>query len=351
MAMRKCPSCGQRYNGKRCKNCFYEPFGEVTTSFDLHQDMELPQQEAAPSRPRVPARPGTTRTRRKSRGGGVKWVAIVWSLLMVTGVLGSVVSYIFEAVEDVGSNFLQATPESVPLPADGYVLYEDADVLILADWDGVSPIAEDVPIYVENFTGKDLVVCTDGAAINGCMTNDVFFYCDAYQNSVCRATLWVDEQTLEELGIKEIESLRLAIDIMEEDSYDILVEDYITGWGGDTQHTLDTTGVFLYEADGVTVLYQGWEVDEYGDTRLRFYVANNTESALELSSDEIFIDGQQTGAYLWQKFFPGTKAVIWGNLYDFELEQSAEAAVELYLTPDGNWENEVETGLITFGLD
>ena len=313
----------------------------------------MPKREVTQTRHRPAApRPGyPARTRKQSREGKAvfKLLGTIWAvILLLTGVL----PVLFEAFEDVGSSFVEVTPE-IPMLAEGYVLYEDADILVKADWDGVSPVTGDVTIFVQNFTGKDLVVCTDGVAVNGCMVDDVFFYCDAYPNSVSMATLWVDMETLEDMGIGSIEGIQMAIDIMEEDSYDMMVEDCITGWGGEFRQDLYTDGTVIYDQDGVTVLYQGWEIDEYGDTRLRFYVDNSTETILDLSSSELLIDNQGTSTYLWQRFFPETKAVVYGNLYDFALPDDANGLVELelYLTPDGDWEREVESGTLSFHLD
>ena len=355
MAYRKCPSCGQSYNGKRCGNCLYEPFGEVQTSYDLHREVEAPRREETPlRRTSVPRTQSRTQTRRKAPGGLMKRIAIIWGVVAVIIVVTSFLSAFFSMMDGVGSSFvsIQAEPE-IPMLAEGYVLYEDADILVKADWDGVSPVTGAVTIFVQNFTGKDLVVCTDGVAVNGCMVDDVFFYCDAYPNSVSMATLWVDMETLEDMGIGSIEGIQMAIDIMEEDSYDMMVEDCITGWGGEFRQDLYTGGTVIYDQDGVTVIYQGWEIDEYGDTRLQFYVDNSTETILDLSSSELLIDNQGTSTYLWQRFFPETKAVVYGNLYDFALPDDANCLVELelYLTPDGDWEREVESGALSFHLD
>lgn len=351
MAYRKCPSCGSGYNGKRCKNCLYEPFGEVRTSYDLHREEAVPKREV-PRREvprRSPAYP--TQNRRKSGDGKsvFKLLGTIWAvILLLTGVL----PVLFEAFADVGSSFVEATPEPVPLPKDGIVIYEDADILVLADWDGSSPIDDDVLIFVQNFTGKDLTVCTDGVAVNGCMTNDVFFYCDAYRNSVSMATLWVDMEILGEMGIKEVQSLQMAIDVMDVDTYENLVDNAMVSLGEDHVQELSHSGTVLYDQDGFQLIYQGWDEDAYGEPRLRFYARNDTQSAVELSSDSLLIDGEDTGCYLWQKFFPETQSVIYGNLYDFDLTGTDSGLVELnlYLYPEGGWTQE-SVGILNFHLN
>ena len=354
MAYRKCPSCGQAYNGKRCGNCYYEPFGEVRTSFDLHREEEFPKREV-PRRevPRPRAASSYPARNRKGSGDGksvFKLLGTIWAvMLVVTGVL----PMLFEAFDNVGSSYQSVTvaPEPLPLPNSGVVLYEDADVLVLADWDG-TPIDSDIPIFVQNFTGKDLTVCTDGVAGNGCMTDDVFFYCDAYRNSVSMATLWVDMDILGEMGIQEVQSVQMAMDVMDVDTYENLVDNAMVSLGEDHVQELSNSGTIVYDQDGFQLIYQGWDENAYGEPRLRFYARNDTQSAIELSGDGLLIDGEDTGCYLWQKFFPETQGVIYGYLYDFDLTGIDNGLVELnlYLYPEGGWTEE-SVGILNFQLN
>lgn len=346
MASRRCPSCGERYNGKRCKNCLYEPFGEVRTSYDLHQEEILvPREIPQPDRSR-PAR----KQKRSSSAGKVllKRLGTFWVVFML---LTGAVPALVEIVGDLAAeSFMEATPEPIPLPADGIVIYEDADIQVIADWDGESPIDGDISIFVENFSNEDRIVCTDGVSINGCMIDDVFFYCDAYRNSVSMATLWLDMEVLQELGFKEVRYLQMAIDVMDED-YNLLMDDAIYDTGGVYVHELDEDGLLLYEEEGFRLIYQGWRSSD-GDSILHFYGENTTDSTLELSGNELLIDGKETGYWIWQKLLPGAKRVFYVYLQDFVIpDGDVSAEVELFLTPDGDWSREILLGSISFPLN
>lgn len=356
MAYRKCPSCGQRYNGKRCKHCYYEPYGEVRTSFDLHREEETPKREASwqqvpqPQRRAAPVRPAfPTRTRKQSETGKtiLKRLGTIWAVILL---LTGLVPTLLEAFWDVGSSFVEATPETIPMPNSGVVLYEDADILVLADWDG-TPIDSDIPIFVQNFTGEDLTVCTDGVAVNGCMVEDVFFYCDAYRDSVSRATLWVDMETLGERGIKEGQYIQMTIDVTDED-YNVLVDDAPVTLGSEYTQELSDSGMIIYDQDGFRLVYKGMYEDQFGDPLLVFYGENATEHWMELSSNELWIDGEETGCWLWQKFLPGTRGIFYGYIHDdLVLPDNALCEVELFLTPDRDWEQEIDLGVLNFPLD
>lgn len=350
MAIRRCPSCGHSYNGKRCKNCLYEPFGEVISSFELHP-RQSPSQQASPSIPHR-QRSSPSREQKKHSAGKLilKRIGIYWLvLILITSFLPAVLNFVTDlsfSSEEVWA----PQPETVPLPQEGIVLYEDADILVLADWDGVTPIDQDIPIYVQNFTGKNLVVCTNGAAVNGCMAPEVFFYCEAYRNSVSRATLWIDPAILEDLGIQQIRHIQMAIDVADED-YNLLTEGAFVAVGDGYQQEMDTSGEVLFDQDGFRLIFQGWETDIYGHTTMYFYGENNTDMPLELSGTELLIDGKETGWWLWQNFFPGTRSILSARLIDFEIGSgSAVAEMDLFLTPNADLTQERYLGTFVFPL-
>ena len=353
MSSRRCPSCGHSYNGKRCRNCLYEPFGEITTSFELHSPEKALRREASadrqsPVRPTFPARSRKKNTAAKQI---LKRIGIFWIAL-------SLISGIFQALPDIVADLGGAyeevwapQPEPLPLPESGLVLYEDADILVIADWDGITPMNGDIPIYVRNFTGDDLIVSTDGVAINGCMLQDVFFYCDAYRNSVSRADLWIDMALLEQTGIEKAQYLQLSIDVMDED-YNILVDNALAAVGNVYTQELDASGEVLYDRDGFRLVFQGLETFSSNDSILYFYAENQTDHFMALTANELLISGKETGCWLWQNFLPGTKGVFYCHLTDFVMEDgNAPAEVELFLTPDGDWEQEIYIGIVNFPLN
>ena len=347
MAQGRCPSCGHSYNGKRCRNCLYEPFGDTRPSFALHQETpERPpvRQQESPVRPGFPNRPRKQQT--EAGKTILKGLGTLWAVMLL---LSGFVPILFEAFDGVGASFIEATPEPVPLPADGTVLYEDADIQVIADWDG-TPIDSDIPIFVQNFTSKELTVCTDGVAVNGCMAEDVFFYCDAYPNSVTMADLWVDMDLLGEMGIKEGQYIQMTIDVMDE-AYNSLVENAPAELGTPYTQDLSISGTILYDQDGFQLIYKGMDRDQFGDPRLVFYAENQTEQFLELSGNELRIDGESTGCWLWQNFLPGTKGIFYGRIHDFSIpDDNALAEVELFLNPAGDWNVAAEMGILNFHL-
>lgn len=351
MATRKCPSCGQRYNGKRCGNCLYEPFGnEIRTSFDLHREPDAPRPRSAPAR-------RNTMPRTQPSGAGKK-LGLIFGISFVIIFLSVTMGVLIAAFESIGASYEEvwAEPEPIDMPADGLVLYEDEELLVLADCDGSSPIAGDIPIFVENRGDREVVVCTNGVAVNGCMVDDVFFYCEAAPGATSMGTLWIDMETLREMGIVTILKIQMLMDIYDADSYDSIVSacplEITTDWDGPHVQAMDDSGDIFYSQEGLTLIYQGWEVDEYGDYRLRFYAENGTGRYLELSSSELLFDGQESGHYLWQSFFPDTRAVIYVNLYGLDtLEETELVEFSIYTVLDGDWNTQTESETLTLILN
>ncbi len=83
--MKRCPCCGAPYNGKRCRECYYEPFTEeIAHGLHTHEGEPLiiEQPEDRPVRRSVPTRQKECRQysgRRKKTSP--KWL---WPILIVT---------------------------------------------------------------------------------------------------------------------------------------------------------------------------------------------------------------------------------------------------------------------------
>ena len=345
MAQRRCPGCGAPYNGKKCRDCLYTPFTAAEYRTHYEEIRPAPVRQAIPVKSR--RRPARTRKRRLGCFG------IIAAVIFLNVVLG-ILSAAFDAISHTLAEEPWIQPEPVAMPEDALVLYEDQELLVALDWDGTGTIAEDLRVYVQNTGDTDMVVCTDGVAINGCMTGGAFFYCEAAAEAVSMGTLWLDEYELENLGIREAANMEMYIDIYASRDYEMVADDYHAAFsavhGDGVIQELDASGRVVYDQDGILLVFQGWATDTEGDTLLRFYAENNTGSFLELFSSELLVDGQGTGNYLWQNFFPGTRAVVDVWLYDEKISGSAESLqFDLGITLDKGWDT--VTDLLTIPLN
>jgi len=212
MAKRRCPGCGARYDGKRCPECYYMPFDAPEIPKPHRWENRAAPQ---PRKMKEPEYRGEHRrkTGPKSPAGLLVFLAVLLILPSILGILASVTERV---VSDIA--YVRAEPETLPVPEDGLLLYDDGEVRVTLGWDG-GAITGDIPVFLENNSQTDIVACTNGVAINGIMTDSVFFYLDARKGTTSMSQLWIDPVLLEQQGIGDIVQVELLPEVMEEDSY------------------------------------------------------------------------------------------------------------------------------------
>lgn len=339
---RRCPGCGKVHSRKTCPHCLYTPFqeeeylpsshrkwGEVTSDpppRDPRRVSTIPQwQKQSAPRPRTVRPAGTGyETRRRSRSAKPAKAVVI--ALLVLMLLPWILGVAFAVVEEVVSDITYAVPEPAPehlqLPEDGVVLCDEQGFTLVADWPG-GPIDGDVRIVARNDSGKDLTACTNGVAINGCMYDDAFFYCEAPEGGMAETWFWIDmEDLFKTTGIKTIETITFRTEVYDSREYREYLPAMTTtlcpSGSADFRQPLNRDGQLLFDRDGVCLVYQdAWETDN-NTWIFRFYAENNTDKLLNLYSDEVYIDGEETGHFFGQLLLPQTAAVMDLELYDPE---------------------------------
>lgn len=234
------------------------------------------------------------------------------------------------------------------MPENGTVLYNSSGLLIKADWEDGSPIDGNIRLIVQNDTAQDLSINSTAVAVNGCMQDNVFFYCDAPHHALAEGTLWIDSEELAEQRICPVKNIRGLWDIYDTDTYEAVLLDQSfslsTDGGENYIQSLDGSGTLLLDQEGIRLVYQGYEADEYGGFRFRFYAENTTGETLLLSSDEVSLDGEVTDLYLWQTFLPDSKGYCFLEVYDLSelgissLDQAQTLEFSLEISNYLTWE-------------
>ena len=312
MAKTTCPGCGLRHDKKRCPQCYFEPFDaeEVPKVRHTHIPARRPPQ---PSRA-VPLG-GYRSPRSRKRTGHFSALRAVCAVILV---VISMTSVLFVAMEDALSDFSLAVRETepIPLPESGTTLYDSDGIRVILGWDG-GEITGDIPVFLENNSSRDVYACTEGVSVNGCMVDDVFFYCEAKENTTAMSQLWIDTAYLKTLGIHTVQDITLQLSIVDGKDYIQLnaPEDYHTfGPGGSGEAPL-VSGQLLYQSEALTLVYQGAGKDAYGEWQLRFYLQNHSSEVLDVSTSELYINDEETAQYLYQQLFPNTWAVLDREIY------------------------------------
>lgn len=334
MAVYKCPSCGARYNGKRCRSCLYEHFTEEIAHGNHVHEGEPLVIDAPVRKPIRRKNPfgcdDTTRKQSKSRFG------------VLLAILLALMGPVLDIAEDLISDNFSAVAEPEPVmavPEDAMVLYADEAFRVLAQWkNGQEYTEEGIRIWVENHTDRDLTVCIRDTIVNGYMMDTAFYYCDVREGSLAMSTLYLSEEGLNNAGIRAVTDLSFCLEAMDQDSYEtVLITNRIdlaaSPEPGTMIHVVPE-GTFLYDRDGIRVSFLGYRPSEYDpDTvsngQLLFHIENDTDRHLQVYPLEVLVRGEISDVSLWCQLYPGTKAVSPMYLYSLE-ELGVDTPEELY---------------------
>lgn len=363
--MAYCPSCGKRYNGKRCSNCLYENFTEEITH-GLHTHEGEPLVVKAPARQPVPRKDPfdcdkKTRkppVRRKAAAIIIPLVIIVVLMVVLNGLF-----FLVSRTEPVFSGFAPETQTEPILPDGGTVLYDADGILAIADWQDGQEYEDGIQVVIQNNTAKDFTFSSRDMIVNGYVLRDSLLYCQVQQGHTAQCWLRLDQGDLDKAGIETVQSLSLALVVYDSESYDTLVEtDFIPlRTTAKLFQPVDDSGVPLFQQDGIRVVYRGYVPGEYdpdtlSEGTLQFFLENNTEQYLDCYTTECQVNGQRVMLSLWCPLPPHTRAVSSMYLYDLEeLELlSWEAITELTLRLEFSGHNEydpfLQTGVLVLPL-
>jgi len=339
MAKRKCPGCGGWYDGKKCRSCLYVHFEDIEKHDHYHgiYGEEAPYTKAAtPVVNAAPAKAPEQPAEKPASSGSKKNEPRKKLLpLVLLPVILSIVSSVFDFV----SEFSDVRPEDLQVPGESAVI-GDAHALFAADgfrlmgsWLPGSPIEEDLPLTLVNESDRDLTVSIGSAAVNGMMTKGVFLFATAEAGSSAEATLWIDRDELDALGIKTIETVTLSLRAYDAETYEDLIPETVfslyTGEAASVLPEYPLNMPLLVEED-FSLYYMGIQEATDGAWDVWFYAENNTNRTLAVSDAYIEADGIALDTFLWQDLLPQSRCFFCctveaagENLLELETELTA----------------------------
>lgn len=359
-----CPSCGRRYNGKRCRNCMYENFTEEI-AHGLHTHEGEPLVVDAPARKPIPARDpfGCDKKTRKAparRGIPVLAVLMIWAAGMLLFNMTSLVSQGKELV----SGFTEEALPDPEIPEDGTVLYHQDGILITAQLPDSRPSSDGIRLVIQNSTGRDFTVYAQNIVANGYVLEDSWLYCSVERGHTAETYFTLEQSDLDRAGIETVQQLSVELVVYDADDYDTLAE---TGMldlysAQEITQTVDDSGVLLLEQDGIRVICRGYVPGEYAPEEftsgvVQFFLENDTDLYLEAFTQEVCVNGEDIWLSLWCALPPHTRAVR--SMYLYGLEElgieSREDVREMVMTLDffvrDDYQAYLSTGPISIPLD
>lgn len=212
MARDTCPSCGAAYNGRRCRNCLYEPFSEEIAHGN-HTHKGEPLVIGAPARKPVPQKDpfGCDKKSRKRHPltGFILLLVIINSLLPLIRNWGLELEAREEAVHTVA---IRPEPEPVMAPEDLVIFHQEADVTIFTSVEDFSNFGDGFCLYVE-YAGSlpHVTVVAGDIQVNGCDMPFSGLVCKARSGEIGKGWLELDEEELEINSIENLQTLDFTL--------------------------------------------------------------------------------------------------------------------------------------------
>jgi len=267
-------------------------------------------------------------------------------ILIIVAVLFGIVIATFRTLQ---WDMVEAETQTEPVVQNYREIYNGNGIRLLLDWDG-GPITGPLAAYVYNDTDEDLHIYASGVCVNGVMTEDVSFFCEAEAHEGAESMFWIHPEDLEELGFSGIETVEYVLEIITED-YDVVATSpqLSFGPGGDSRLP-QQEGEEVYHAYGLRLLYQGVREDEIGMEYLRFYCENTNPYRVRLLSDIVRLNGDPTDLSYWQILFPNTCGFSRIYLEDDLDMPLGELEMQLWVVPEESEEKDVLTEPISVSL-
>lgn len=328
MARYICPSCGTSYNGKRCRKCLYQHFTEeIAHGGHVHEGEPLVID--APVRKPV-KRKDPFGCEPKTRKGLKLTPALILTVILLVNSTGRLIYSFSQRMG--GSNHAVVHAQREPaayVPEDAMQLAAGEDIRILADWKKNQYYVNGFDIYVLNDRAEDIAVTTREVVVNGCLLENTYFYCSAYEGagSAGRSRFAISEEDLLYSGVQDIGTLSFRLEAYSLDTYEtFFVSDTITlttPLAGQDALYAPPQGLDIYESDGLLVRFVGHipfrhepEALSYGE--FQFYIENQQDQATEVYTSEVQLNGEPVALSFWTQLPPQTCTVTSMYLYDLE---------------------------------
>ena len=215
--------------------------------------------------------------------------------------------------------------EIAKVTIDETVLYEQNQLKITAKemyydsyWENVC-----IKVLIENNSDKDWGIQCDSTVNNYTQTN--YFSCFVAAGKKANETIELYMDELAACGIDTISEIALSFIVEDADSYNTLfetgdIELRTSAYG--TIEQPDIEGQTLYDKDGILIVGNYAENYSYGDGALLVFVKNCYGKDIEVSCENVSINGFMIDAYFYQEVKNGRRTVACMSIYSDELEKN-----------------------------
>ena len=343
--MKRCPCCGAPYDGKRCRECYYEPFTEeIAHGMHTHEGepLVIEHPEDRPIRRSVPTRQKECRQysgRRKKTSP--KWL---WPILIVTAFMVAqyvLTEFITEKVSSMSSLWSDDgdtwETEAVIRPEDFHhqtVLYDKDGILAVADWKDGDTYTDEIPVYLRNDSDRDVMLMSNMDCVNGYMTEYSLFLGEVGAGQEEMTSIWIDDTDLKGGNIEKVGKISFRLQVTDDNEYSLLdTTSPITLYADRKfKRSVESGGTTVLEEAGITLAYTGSEGELCEDGTFCFRVENHSGRNIRLYTQEAYVNGEPADLFLFDELAPDAwgKCEMW--LYDAGVERVRDiTSLELVL--------------------
>lgn len=200
------------------------------------------------------------------------------------------------------------------------VLYNHDGVILTAREFGKLGDDYAISVILRNDAEENIGVSTRALSVNGCMLVDSGLECSTNAGGTyVESYIILDADELASVGIDTVANVEFylqfyALGIDNWDTTDTIMLE--TSAAKDHVQSVNDDGIEVYNADGIRIVYQGFEVDEYDDGYANFYLENNTDQNLAFTCSDAEVNGAPKDSYLWTEIRPGNRAAAGVCFYD-----------------------------------
>lgn len=316
MARYICPSCGSRYDGKRCSNCLYENFAEEYTHGN-HTHTGEPLVIRGPARRPIPRKDpfGCEERTRKSRPANYRVLYIILIILLLAWAATGIAEY-FSDSPYISLSRPETEAPAMAIPSGGITLYDDGALRVVADWKETRKYEDGIRVVAENHTRQDLNVVARDILVNSFLMEDPSMYISVDAGQTAEGWLCLESSDLERAGITDVQWISASFEAYDAESYETFAETesiVLCSTPVLYQEAADE-GEVLFDRDGVRIVFKGYAPSSYAPEvfskgSFLFYLENKTDMAVDCFTEEVTVNGQEATLSLWCSLPPNTQAV------------------------------------------